>query len=105
MLTCGTLILLTQVSSYVQVNKINEKKDFFRKACKIILNFQVTTLTGKTCQFPFTYGGNTYTTCTVNGPNNPTYLPQCITSSGSWDTCNGKPYKIKISFFKNLVRL
>lgn len=54
-----------------------------------VLKKKVTTQTGKTCQFPFSYAGRTYTTCTVNGPNNPSYLPQCMTS-GTWDICIGK---------------
>jgi hypothetical protein len=51
---------------------------------------QVSTSSGKTCQFPFDYNGISYKTCTVQGPNNPTYLPQCMTASGGWDFCNGK---------------
>ena len=63
----------------------------------------MSTSSGKTCQLPFTYLGSTYKACTVNGPNNPSFLPQCLTTSGSWDFCNGKylndPF-LKIIFFK-----
>jgi hypothetical protein len=52
--------------------------------------FKVMTQSGKTCLFPFNYGGKTYSTCMINRPNNPTYLPECITTDGtSWDFCNG----------------
>ena len=77
------------MSLYVQVivNKLKVSKqeniqtNFFK--------FIVKTQSGKTCLFPFNYGGKTYSTCMINGPNNPTYLPQCITNDGSWDFCNG----------------
>ncbi|CAF3664415.1 unnamed protein product [Rotaria sordida] len=46
----------------------------------------VDTVSGSSCIFPFNYGGVTYTTCTINGPNNNNYRPQCAISVNSNNT-------------------
>ncbi|CAF0745209.1 unnamed protein product [Adineta steineri] len=54
----------------------------------------VTTTSGSTCVFPFGYNGVTYTTCTVQGPNNANYQPQCAiaidsnNNASAWSFCN-----------------
>jgi hypothetical protein len=72
----------------------------------------VDTASGSSCIFPFNYAGVsvfislnnfhksilkiTYTTCTINGPNNGNYRPQCAISVNSnntaitWSFCTGK---------------
>ncbi|CAF4278058.1 unnamed protein product, partial [Rotaria magnacalcarata] len=53
----------------------------------------VDTKSGQSCIFPFIYNGVAHTTCTVNGPNNPDFRPQCavdVDSSQSaiqWSFC------------------
>jgi len=53
----------------------------------------VTTTSGQSCIFPFQYSGINYTTCTINGPNNPEFRPQCATDVDSshsvitWSFC------------------
>jgi len=37
----------------------------------------VATTNGTTCRFPFNYGGVTYKTCTIQGPNNSNRVPRC----------------------------
>lgn len=54
---------------------------------------KVRTSKGLLCEFPFTYNGISYSSCTIKGPNNGNSLPQCITSAGTWDFCNGKSNK------------
>ncbi|CAF3954248.1 unnamed protein product [Rotaria sp. Silwood2] len=46
----------------------------------------VDTVSGSSCVFPFKYGGITYTTCTINGPNNNNYQPQCAIAVNSNNT-------------------
>lgn len=53
------------------------------------------TVSGEPCVFPFTYKNIEYTSCIVNGPNNNDVLPQCLTTSNTWSTCNGELFKIK----------
>ena len=75
---------------------------------------KVKTSSGKLCQFPFTYSGSSYSTCIVNGPNNPNNLPQCITANGQWDWCQGKnllsyfnSHKVSLNYidFKTVERM
>ncbi|CAM2722167.1 unnamed protein product [Rotaria socialis] len=40
----------------------------------------LSTTSGSSCSFPFTYQGVTYTSCTIKGPNNADFRPQCATS-------------------------
>ncbi|CAF3431137.1 unnamed protein product [Rotaria sp. Silwood1] len=53
----------------------------------------VDTVSGSSCIFPFNYGGITYQTCTINGPNNVNYRPQCAIAVNanntalSWSFC------------------
>ncbi|CAF1300760.1 unnamed protein product, partial [Adineta ricciae] len=53
----------------------------------------VSTTSGSSCVFPFVYNGITYSNCTIQGPNNTAYQPQCATSVDSsnvavtWSFC------------------
>ena len=66
----------------------------------------VKTDTGKTCQFPFTYNNNKYSSCIITGLNNPDNLPQCMTTAGSWDFCNGMINSLIIkNVFLNKIKI
>ena len=47
----------------------------------------------KQCLPSFSWTGQEYKTCTINGPNNPDYLPQCMVNSTTWGFCVGKLIK------------
>ena len=47
------------------------------------------TVSGLNCIFPFTYGNISYTRCTLDGPNNPSQLPQCLVGPNTWSFCQG----------------
>ncbi|CAF3190547.1 unnamed protein product [Rotaria socialis] len=58
----------------------------------------LSTTSGSSCSFPFTYQGVTYTSCTIKGPNNADFRPQCATSvdnsqvATQWSFCTGEQY-------------
>ncbi|CAF1377186.1 unnamed protein product, partial [Adineta steineri] len=53
----------------------------------------VSTTSGASCVFPFVYDGITYVNCTIQGPNNADFEPQCATAVDSnnvpitWSNC------------------
>ncbi|CAF3592631.1 unnamed protein product [Rotaria sordida] len=53
----------------------------------------VSTTSGSSCTFPFNYNGITYKTCTIFGPNNGNFRPQCAITVNSnrtavtWSFC------------------